>query len=188
MPSLALREAAKDNDDDDDDIATSVATDGVSRGRTVLTAFVVIFIAEWGDLTQILTANLAVRYHSPVSVGVGALAALWLVAAIAVGGGQGLLRTRACRDPFLSERHRGRAVRAVGVLGLAGGEVAPAPWQRDRDPERFSPWPKDRGLGGHSSPPRPVRSIDSVRGHPQEDDPSAARARMATPHIGERLM
>jgi putative Ca2+/H+ antiporter (TMEM165/GDT1 family) len=52
----------------------------------------VIFIAEWGDLTQILTANLAAHYHSPVSVGVGALVALWAVAALAVVGGQSLLK------------------------------------------------------------------------------------------------
>ena len=52
----------------------------------------VIFIAEWGDLTQILTANLAAHYHSALSVGVGAVAALWTVALLAVVGGQGLLR------------------------------------------------------------------------------------------------
>jgi putative Ca2+/H+ antiporter (TMEM165/GDT1 family) len=57
------------------------------------TAFVVIFLAEWGDLTQILTANLAVQYHSPLSVAIGAVAALWLVAALAVVSGQGLLRS-----------------------------------------------------------------------------------------------
>src|SRR6202011_4451763 len=46
-------------------------------------AAVVVFVAEWGDLTQILTANLAARYHSPLSVGVASLAALWAVAALA---------------------------------------------------------------------------------------------------------
>jgi putative Ca2+/H+ antiporter (TMEM165/GDT1 family) len=61
-------------------------------GKFVTTAFVVIFLAEWGDLTQILTANLAAKYHNPVSVGVGAVLALWLVAALAVVGGQGLLK------------------------------------------------------------------------------------------------
>jgi putative Ca2+/H+ antiporter (TMEM165/GDT1 family) len=66
-----------------------VATEG---SRVVLTAFGVIFLAEWGDLTQILTANLAARYHSPLSVGVGAVLALWTVAAIAVVSGTGLLR------------------------------------------------------------------------------------------------
>jgi Ca2+/H+ antiporter, TMEM165/GDT1 family len=49
-------------------------------------------LAEWGDLTQILTANVAARYHSPLSVGIGAVLALWAVAGIAVIGGQGLLR------------------------------------------------------------------------------------------------
>ena len=55
-------------------------------------SFIVIFLAEWGDLTQILTANLAARYHSPVSVGLGAVLSFWSVAAIAVAGGQTLLR------------------------------------------------------------------------------------------------
>jgi putative Ca2+/H+ antiporter (TMEM165/GDT1 family) len=60
--------------------------------RATATASVVIFIAEWGDLTQVVTANLATRYHSPLSVGLGAVLALWAVAALAVLGGHGLLR------------------------------------------------------------------------------------------------
>jgi putative Ca2+/H+ antiporter (TMEM165/GDT1 family) len=60
--------------------------------RAVSTAFIVIFLAEWGDLTQILTANLAAHYHDPLAVGFGAVAALWAVAGLAVAGGQGLLR------------------------------------------------------------------------------------------------
>ena len=60
--------------------------------QVVTTTFVVIFLAEWGDLTQILTANMAAHYHDPLSVGVGAVLALWAVAAIAVAGGQSLLR------------------------------------------------------------------------------------------------
>jgi putative Ca2+/H+ antiporter (TMEM165/GDT1 family) len=56
--------------------------------RTVGTAFVVIFIAEWGDLTQILTANLAARYDNALWVGVAAVAALWAVAAIAMLAGK----------------------------------------------------------------------------------------------------
>ena len=66
--------------------------EAATHRRVVTTAFVVIFIAEWGDLTQILTANLAVHYHAPLSVAVGAVLALWTVAAIAVVSGQGLLR------------------------------------------------------------------------------------------------
>jgi putative Ca2+/H+ antiporter (TMEM165/GDT1 family) len=56
------------------------------------TAFAVIFVAEWGDLTQILVANLAAHYHAALSVGVGSALALWAVAGIGVVGGQGVLR------------------------------------------------------------------------------------------------
>ena len=60
--------------------------------KTVGTAFVVIFIGEFGDLTQILTANLAAKYHQPLSVFVGAFAALTSVAALGAFVGRGLLR------------------------------------------------------------------------------------------------
>jgi len=55
-----------------------------SASRLFLTTFVVVFLAEWGDLTQILTASLAARFHAPLAVGVGAGLALWSVAALAV--------------------------------------------------------------------------------------------------------
>jgi Ca2+/H+ antiporter, TMEM165/GDT1 family len=59
--------------------------------RVAGTAFIVVFLAEWGDLTQVLTANAAVRYESAVSVAIGATLALWSVSALAVIGGHGLL-------------------------------------------------------------------------------------------------
>ena len=68
-----------------------------SAWRTALTSTGVIFVAEWGDLTQIITANLAARYHSAASVALGAVSALWAVAAIAVIGGSGLLRVLSVR-------------------------------------------------------------------------------------------
>jgi putative Ca2+/H+ antiporter (TMEM165/GDT1 family) len=60
--------------------------------RTVGTAFLVIFVGEFGDLTQILTANLAAKYHEPAAVFIGAFAALTTVAAIGAFGGRALLR------------------------------------------------------------------------------------------------
>ena len=54
--------------------------------------FGVILVAEFGDLTQILTANLAAHYDNPVSVGIGAVLALWAVALLAILGGRTLLR------------------------------------------------------------------------------------------------
>jgi putative Ca2+/H+ antiporter (TMEM165/GDT1 family) len=60
--------------------------------RTFGAAFLVIFLAEWGDLTQLLTANLAAHYHNAISVGIGAIVALWSVAAIAIFGGRSLAK------------------------------------------------------------------------------------------------
>ncbi len=58
----------------------------------VASAFGVIFIAEWGDLTQIVTANLAAHSKAPVSVAVGAWLALCTVAGIGITAGRVLLR------------------------------------------------------------------------------------------------
>jgi putative Ca2+/H+ antiporter (TMEM165/GDT1 family) len=54
--------------------------------------FMLILVAEFGDLTQIMTANLAARYDDPLSVGIGAVLALWSVAAIGIVGGKTLMR------------------------------------------------------------------------------------------------
>ncbi len=48
-------------------------------------AFLVIFIAEWGDLTQIATASLIAKYsESKITVFCAAVSALWTVTGIAV--------------------------------------------------------------------------------------------------------
>jgi Ca2+/H+ antiporter, TMEM165/GDT1 family len=47
------------------------------------TSFAVVFLAEWGDITQLTAANLAARYN-PLAVFVGAALGLWAVAGIAV--------------------------------------------------------------------------------------------------------
>lgn len=60
--------------------------------RVSTTSFLVILVAEFGDLTQIVTANLAAKYHDPLSVGIGAVLGLWAVAGLAIVGGRGLLR------------------------------------------------------------------------------------------------
>ena len=105
--ALAVREAAKERKDEE-----LVEREVASHRRIAVTAFIVIFLAEWGDLTQILTANLAAHYHDPLSVGVGAVLALWTVAALAVVSGQSLLRVINITTI--------RIVTAVVLIGLAG--------------------------------------------------------------------
>ena len=104
---LAIREARKEQEEE-----AIIEKETAAGRRVVSTAFVVIFLAEWGDLTQILTANLAAHYHSALSVGVGALTALWTVAALAVLGGQSLLRVINIKTV--------RIITAVVLFGLAG--------------------------------------------------------------------
>lgn len=60
--------------------------------RVAWMSFGVILVAEFGDLTQVATATLAARYHDPLSVGAGAVLALWAVAGVAIAGGRGLLK------------------------------------------------------------------------------------------------
>jgi Ca2+/H+ antiporter, TMEM165/GDT1 family len=60
--------------------------------RVALASFGVVFLGEWGDITQITTANLAARYRDPISVGAGALLALWSVAGLALTVGRGLVQ------------------------------------------------------------------------------------------------
>ena len=50
----------------------------------LLASFAVVFIAEWGDLTQLATAALQARYHQPILVFLAALLALWAVTGLAV--------------------------------------------------------------------------------------------------------
>jgi putative Ca2+/H+ antiporter (TMEM165/GDT1 family) len=63
-----------------------------STRRMISTSFGVLFAAEWGDASQLATAALTARYDEPVTVFVGAFAALVGVAAIAVVLGQVIIR------------------------------------------------------------------------------------------------
>jgi Ca2+/H+ antiporter, TMEM165/GDT1 family len=81
-------------------------------------SFMVILVAEFGDLTQIATATLAARYHDPISVAVGATLGLWAVGAIAIAGGRGLMKVIPLA--WISR------IAAVIMLALAGVSLAAA--------------------------------------------------------------
>jgi Ca2+/H+ antiporter, TMEM165/GDT1 family len=53
-----------------------------------LVSFLVIFAAEWGDLTQLATAALVARGGNPLSIGAGAVLGLWTVTVIAAYSGK----------------------------------------------------------------------------------------------------
>ena len=84
--------ADKEETADEQEAAAARTTADVNGFKVVATSFGVLFLAEWGDLSQLLTAGLAARYHDPVSVFVGSLLALVTVAGLAVILGRTLLR------------------------------------------------------------------------------------------------
>jgi putative Ca2+/H+ antiporter (TMEM165/GDT1 family) len=79
--------AFRSDGEDDDDVPGDTGY-RIGGARTIGTAFLVIFVAEWGDLTQILTANMAARYDNAIEVGIAATAALWAVAGVAMVAGR----------------------------------------------------------------------------------------------------
>src|SRR5262245_14977024 len=60
--------------------------------NAVLASFLVLFLAEWGDLSQLLTAGLVARGGQPVAVFLGSWLGLGLVSAAAVVLGRVLLK------------------------------------------------------------------------------------------------
>jgi Ca2+/H+ antiporter, TMEM165/GDT1 family len=79
--------------DDDDEEELKVKGKAPGFWRVAWTGFVVITIAELGDLTGITTAVLAAHYkHDLASVAIGSVLALWAVGGIAIIGGHSLLR------------------------------------------------------------------------------------------------
>lgn len=77
------RVEAEEADEIEASAAKRVGT-STSNLRIAVTSFLVLFAAEWGDLSQLLTAGLAARTGQPLSVFIGAWLALICVAGIAV--------------------------------------------------------------------------------------------------------
>ena len=93
--AVVLWRGAKDADEEEveaEEEFGAKATAEVHGLRVVATSFGVLFLAEWGDLSQLLTAGLAARYQDPVSVFAGSWLALVTVAGLAAVIGRTLLR------------------------------------------------------------------------------------------------
>jgi putative Ca2+/H+ antiporter (TMEM165/GDT1 family) len=100
------------------DAVESVVRSGHRRAFTV--SFLVLFAAEWGDLSQLTTAGLSARYDAPVEVWLGAWLALTLVAGVAALAGRWLV----ARVPFSTVRRISGVLLgllALGTLAEAAG-------------------------------------------------------------------
>jgi putative Ca2+/H+ antiporter (TMEM165/GDT1 family) len=91
---ILLREArSADADEPGQEAEYAAKADATAHGlRVVVTSFLVLFAAEWGDLSQLLTISLAAKYDDPVSVFIGAWGALLAVSGLAVIVGRVLLQ------------------------------------------------------------------------------------------------
>jgi Ca2+/H+ antiporter, TMEM165/GDT1 family len=85
--------------------------------RAAWMSFVVVFIAEWGDLTQLATAALAARYRAPFTVFAGSTLALWAVAGIAVMLGH---RAKTLLDPKVTQRVAAVLFALIGAALVSG--------------------------------------------------------------------
>ena len=91
---LLLREAPKADAEEaeTEEEYAAKATSPKSGLAAVGASFLVLFAAEWGDLSQLLTISLVGRYHQAVSVFIGAWGALLVVSGLACVAGRFLLR------------------------------------------------------------------------------------------------
>jgi putative Ca2+/H+ antiporter (TMEM165/GDT1 family) len=93
----------------DGDVAVTEVKVTATVRATVIGSFVLIVLAEWGDLTQLAMASLAARSGQPLSTGVGSLLALAAVAGIAATFGRQLV----ARVPLHKVNYVGAAVFAA---------------------------------------------------------------------------
>jgi len=80
--------------------------------KSTTTVFITLFIAEWGDLTQLATATIAAKYNSPLTIFLAATTALVSVTAVSVIVGN---KTKNFVNPQLLQK---TAACAFGLVGI----------------------------------------------------------------------
>jgi putative Ca2+/H+ antiporter (TMEM165/GDT1 family) len=93
--------------------ANTTANASTTFWKSVSHSFIVIFIAEWGDLTQLASASLAARYHAPWTIFSASVLSLWTVTGIAVLTGS---RMSKLVNPKILNRVAAIAFATVGIF------------------------------------------------------------------------
>ncbi|WP_028660142.1 TMEM165/GDT1 family protein [Nocardioides insulae] len=87
---VLFREGRSHQQDDGEEFAEKAKP--ATGFKAVLASFLVLFVAEWGDLSQLLTMSLVAKYEEPIAVFIGAFAALATVSGLAVLAGRALMK------------------------------------------------------------------------------------------------
>ena len=94
--ALRAGRAATEGADGGDEAPTAELTTAdvttLRSWRPALTTFGIVALAEFGDVTQVLIANLSARYKAGLAVFIGATAGFLLVSAAGVLGGKAIVR------------------------------------------------------------------------------------------------
>jgi Ca2+/H+ antiporter, TMEM165/GDT1 family len=101
----------------EDEAAADKEGNATGFGKSLWMSFSMVFLAEWGDLTQIATAGFAARTGKPLIVFGASTAALWSVSAIAV-----VIGNRAGRllNPKLTKRVAAILFALIGLALVTG--------------------------------------------------------------------
>ena len=95
------------------DLAVSERIEAMSFLKRASASFLVIFIAEWGDLTQLASASLVARFKEPMTIFFASVLALWTVTGIAVTLGR---RIKKHINPVLLQRVAAVVFAGVGIF------------------------------------------------------------------------
>jgi len=82
----------KEKEEIDEGKREAAAEHASTTWREIITAFTVIFVGEFGDLTQIQAATLSGKYHQPLQVFLACSVAMVFVAVVGAFGGKALQR------------------------------------------------------------------------------------------------
>jgi putative Ca2+/H+ antiporter (TMEM165/GDT1 family) len=117
---FAVLAARRDADEELKAERAAVVRAGWRQRLPWLASFLVVFAAEWGDLTQLATAALVAETREPLSVAIGATAAMWAVTVVAAVAGARLARSVA---PSVLKWASAALFAAVGLVVLASAVV-----------------------------------------------------------------
>jgi putative Ca2+/H+ antiporter (TMEM165/GDT1 family) len=90
--AVLLLRSARRSRVDEDSTAAAAPVARASNLRAFSTSFIVLFAAEWGDLSQLLTAGLVAKGNNPIAVFIGSWLGLVAVSGAAVLVGRVLLK------------------------------------------------------------------------------------------------